>query len=245
MLATCHLYPFFPNFNLYRLKSEFAFLFHPCDTQYCCCTVGFYLAGIGIALGEWFVVTSLLQAIFGRMRSRWIVAALCLRIMLRPMVITRPLGPDEVIGALLALFLWLILPETARWRVSFFMLAAVVFVRELGPFHFSAVPTGFSWIPFADVFAAQRQGETIFLFQKVFDYGSLIWLLCAARRSQVQAGLLIASYITVLEAIQMYSQGHRPTTTDPILILLITIGLRFANSDGSHRMAGQHPAAVQ
>jgi hypothetical protein len=207
--------------------------------------VGFYLAGIGIALGEWFVVTSLLQAIFGRMRSRWIVAALCLRIMLRPMVITRPLGPDEVIGALLALFLWLILPETARWRVSFFMLAAVVFVRELGPFHFSAVPTGFSWIPFADVFAAQRQGETIFLFQKVFDYGSLIWLLCAARRSQVQAGLLIASYITVLEAIQMYSQGHRPTTTDPILILLITIGLRFANSDGSHRMAGQHPAAVQ
>jgi VanZ family protein len=169
-----------------------------------------------------------LEALAGRMRARWILAALCVRIALRPLVITRPLGPDEVLGALLALVLWELLRERVRLRVSIGMLAVAVLISELAPFRFSSMPGEFSWIPFQAI-ETERQGMVLALFRKAFDYGGLVWLLYLAGASYARAGVAVAVFVGVLEAVQRYVPGRHPSITDPVLIVLIAMGLALTD----------------
>src|SRR5207247_10521294 len=141
-------------------------------------------------------------------------ALLGVRIALRPLVIRRQLGPDEVVGALVALLLWKALRERARLRVGLGALATVVVILELAPFEFSSTPAQFSWIPFQTAIETERQGMALALFRKAFDYGGLVWLLYLAGISYLRAGVLVGVFAGVLAGVQCDVLGREPSHTD-------------------------------
>jgi len=200
--AGYHLYPFFPFVNTARLGFEIHVLLHPNSLL---------AAEILANTAEWLTAEFALQSLFGRMRPQWIILAICLRIAVRPILITRPFGLDELLGAGLALLLWIFLRQKARLPVCFALMAGSMALRELSPVHFSHLPLDFSPVSV--------------VFRRAFDCGSLVWLSYRAGASYLRAGILVAASLAIFAGVQLYLSRPEASMADPILALFMTVGL--------------------
>ena len=197
-----HLYPFFPFVNTARLGFEIHILLHP----------NALLADEILAnTAEWLTAELALQSLFGRMRPRWIILAICLRIAVRPILITRPFGIDELLGAVLALFLWMLLRQKARLPVCFVLMAGSIVLRKLSPVHFSHLSLDFSPVSV--------------VARRAFDCGSLVWLLYRAGASYLRAGISVAASLAIFTGVQLYLSRPEASMADPMLALCMTLGL--------------------
>lgn len=100
-----------------------------------------------------------------------------------------------------------------------FLMAIVV--RGLAPFHFAAEATEFIWIPFGATLASEWQSALRILSEKVFYYGTAVWLLRAAGLTLVRAVILVAVTLASIEIAQIHLPGRTPEITDPILAILL------------------------
>jgi VanZ family protein len=219
LLAACwasyQLYPFFPLLSQTRLRASLRLLAE---------TTSFSAVEVWANAAEWLAAALVLEALFGRMRPRWLLAAMaCLP--LRLFIAQRSVTLSETLGAALALLLWSLLPERKRLPAGVFLLAAAVALRELVPFHFAETPHPFSWIPFAATFDSDRQSATVILLRKAFEYGALVWLFRARGVSYARAAVAVAGSLAVLEAVQRYLPGRTPEITDSVLTLLMALVL--------------------
>ena len=230
LLAACwasyQLYPFFPLLSRTRLRASLRLLAG---------TASFSVVDVWANAAAWLAVALVLEALFGRMRPRWLLAAMvCLP--LRLFIAERSLTIGETLGAALALLLWSLLPRRIRLPAGVCLLASAIVLRELSPFHFSPTPQPFSWIPFAATFDSERQSAIVILLRKAFEYGALVWLLRAWGISYARATVAVAGLLAVLEAIQRYLPGRTPEITDSVLTLLMALVLwRLSNRAGPSR----------
>ena len=67
--------------------------------------------------------------------------------------------------------------------------------------------------------------NTLALLQKTFLYSSLIFLLRELELSWLKAALLTGFLLLLIEVAQIYFSGHTPEITDPLLVLLLTLGM--------------------
>jgi VanZ family protein len=219
LLAACwasyQLYPFFPLLSRTRLRASLERLAG---------TASFSAVEVWASAAEWLAVALALEALFGRMRLRWMLAAMaCLP--LRLFIAERSLTLDETLGAALALLFWSLLPARKRLPVGVFLLASAIVLRELSPFRFAQTPHPFSWIPFAATFESNRQSAIVILFRKAFEYGALVWLFRTQGIAYARAAAAVAGSLAVLEAIQRYLPGRTPEITDSVLTLLMALVL--------------------
>jgi len=212
--AGCQLYPFFPLLSRTRLWAGLALIMRDSAVS---------PVEIWACAAEWCAAALAMKALFGRVRLPWLVLAMaCLP--LRMMIAGRTVALDEALGSLLAVPLWLALEhlsgEHGRTRLAMIMLGLAILLRELAPFHFSATPAAFSWIPFVATFEALRQEAVLVVLRKTFDYGALVWLLRSSGLPYGYAGAAVAAALAVLEAAQRYLPGRTPEVTDSVLALL-------------------------
>jgi hypothetical protein len=213
------LYPFFPVPGRTRLRAGLVFLIHPHMPS---------LVEIWASAGEWFAAALLLEALVGRLRPVWLAAAMaCLAA--RPFMVSRTLTPDELCGALLALVLWTALPDRQRLQAGAGLLFSGIILRELAPFHFSAKPSAFSWIPFDVTLENERQGAFIVLCRKAFDYGAAVWVLRAYRVPYLSGGIAVAAALLGFEVFQRFLPGRSAELTDSLLTLLLALLLRLVS----------------
>jgi len=177
---------------------------------------------IAASVAEWFAFGLVAEGALGRLRTYWLaLAMLCLP--LRLLLVDRVLTRAEVLGAGLALILWIAVRGRRRSMLGAGLLAAAIVLRELEPFQFTSQPQqAFSWIPFAATMAANRTPAVLVILRRAFDYGAMVWLLPMRR---VRAGLLVAAVLLVLEWIQQYLPNRQPEIMDPILALMMTATL--------------------
>ena len=218
--ACYHLYPFFPLISMVRLRTEIALLAHPDSVL---------VTEIFASAAEWFAASLAAEALLGRMRVRWILYFVCFRLAVRPLLITRPLGLEEVVAAALVAILWKVLPATARVHAGLALLVSAVLLREIAPAGLAGIPRDFSWIPFHTLFEYDRQATIAVLFRKTFEYGAIIWLLFRSGLSYSKAGALVASSLAICAIIERYLQRQQLNLTDPLLAALITVALSVAD----------------
>jgi VanZ family protein len=207
MLACCwagyQLYPLIPLFSRGHLRASVTrFLTTPISA-----------VEVGACAAEWFAFALLARAVAGRMRASWLLLAmLCLP--LRLLIMERSLGPDEVLGAALAMLVWTYPAEGSRVRAGAAMLGAAVVLRELAPFAFSGPGRPMSWVPFLATFEAERLSGALVLLRKTFEYGALVWLLRGSGLRYWSAGLWVGAALMVLETAQRYLPNRQPEVTD-------------------------------
>jgi hypothetical protein len=178
---------------------------------------------------EWLAVALAMEAFLGRLRPRWLLAAMaCLP--LRLLIAERSVTIGEMLGAALALLLWSLLPERKRLAAGSLLLASAILLRELSPFRLAETPHPFSWIPFAATFDSERQSAAVILLRKAFEYGALVWLFRTQGMSYARAAVAVACSLAVLEAIQRYLPGRTPAITDSMVALLMALALWWLSS---------------
>ncbi len=213
--ASYQLYPFFPLLSRTRLRASLELLAG---------SASFSMVEVWASAAEWLAAGLAMEAFFGRMRPRWLLAAMvCLPV--RLFIAERSLTLSEVLGAALALLLWSLLPDRKRLPAGVFLLASATVLRELSPFRFAETPHPFSWIPFAATFEYGRQPATVALLRKAFEYGALVWLFCSRGISHARAAVAVAGSLAVLEAMQRYLPGRTPEITDSVVALLMALVL--------------------
>jgi VanZ family protein len=133
------------------------------------------------------------------------------------------LSPDEIGGGVLAVCLWTFWLWRLQNRVAFVagVLAGSIIVQALEPFRFSATPRPFGWIPFRSLIRGSPVAAVLSFFEKMFAYGSLVWLVNRAGVRWGRATFWSAVLVMALRQTQTYIPGRSAEVTDVLLLLIV------------------------
>jgi len=179
----------------------------------------------------WLAASELLAAIVGPKLSL-LFAPLLVGFVLagKVVIVASVVTRAELAGAGLAVLLaWPILVRFGRGRtavVAGVLLASVVIAR-LQPFAFQPVARGFGWLPFRAFLGGSLLVNTASLFEKLFLYGSLLWLLSRAGLRPWLATALVAGMLFATSLAETMLPGRSAEITDTVMALLVAglIGL--------------------
>jgi hypothetical protein len=183
------------------------------------------------AAGCWFAAGSLLRAAALR-PARWLLAASVLMIPLQFVVVDRQPALAELAGAILGAASFALSwskRDTHRPLLAWGFLVLIV-VRGLAPFDFAEPTTHFSWIPFGGFLAMDWQTGIQLLAEKVFWYGTAIWLMVRAEMPRaeipgVRATIIVALTLLAIEIVQTHLPGRTAEITDPLIALLAGVAM--------------------
>lgn len=170
------------------------------------------------------VVGRLLQAVLTPRRSLLAMPLLVLgTVGAKAFLMTRVMSLSELIGSLAAVLLWLGVIARLRFRTGLLaaLLALNITVQGLIPFTPADHPGAFSFLPFKGLESGSMSVNLLRFFEKIFLYGSLVWLLVHAR---IRLGLAIATSVALLTAIELLQTrliGHVSEITDPLLAVIL------------------------
>jgi VanZ family protein len=148
-------------------------------------------------------------------------------------ILDNTVSASNVAGAFLAVVVWWLALHRVPARASGLaaLLLALLVLQGLAPFDLRAAPASFHWVPFAGALGGNMMTAVISLLEKLFLYGSLIWLLLENRAGWTRAALATAGTLALIEAAQTRFAGHTPEITDPLLAVLLVV-LLFLLSGG-------------
>jgi glycopeptide antibiotics resistance protein len=172
---------------------------------------------------DWLVVRYALSLFLSPSVVTWEFGAILLLTQARIFILDQRMSPSDLLGGLLALAIGYVWSSPRPQQLGIAMLLSAV-ARELMPLHFRATPQAFNWIPFATIVSSPSGGAIIFL-NKLWIYGSLLWLLDPQSRRIWKIAPPIAILIAVLEWIQRYLPGRTPDITESCIVLTAACAL--------------------
>jgi VanZ family protein len=197
-----------------------------------------------LCAAEWFAVGRLLLAAGTRSPFRWLLVLLCLMPAQFAIVNHNPMPADSVGAALAALLFYFFGGKPGMDRIAAIALLLALALRGLAPFHFEGASQPFGWIPFVGSLSAEWQDALPILLGKLFQYGASLWLL---RRSGVQllrAAGTVTLILAAIEALQTRIPGHVAEITDPLLAVLLYLGLRVLDERQTQAARQAAPRAL-
>jgi len=164
----------------------------------------------------------------GRIRTALIFLPLVV-IAVKPFITGGGISQAEILGTLSGIAVWWYILGRLRMNAGIlaFLLMALIVVRELSPFVFSANPGHFSFIPFDRFLKAVTYINILQFIEKIFLYGALVWLLVKTVRSLKFSLILSVVLLTGIEIMQMYMPGRVTEITDPLLAVILGVFLYF------------------
>jgi VanZ family protein len=195
----------------------------------------------------WLVLAVLLEALFDAQRRRLMFLLLAPAVLFaRILIIGTVLSPSEVAGAALALLLWLALLSHVPVRAGIVALLLVggIVVQSLAPFEFLSYAREFSWIPFRSFMRGSMETNALSMFEKVFTYGSLLWLLTRAGLSLASATIVSAALVFALRYAQVYLPGRSAEITDVVMVLVLALVMKLLADEPAPRHAKPRPASA-
>jgi hypothetical protein len=169
------------------------------------------------------VVGRLLQALLPPNRALLLMPVIVIGVIaVKPFLMTRALNLSEIIGTAAAIVMWIAVLARHRHRtgVLALLLAIMIVVQGLMPFEFT-VGHAFSFIPFKGFEGGSMAINLQAFLEKIFLYGSLIWLLVEARVRVGFATVVSAVLLTVIELIQTNLAGRVSEITEPLLAIIL------------------------
>lgn len=224
--VAAQLYPFLPAITRSRIGPALRQL------------LASHLSWVEVLAGAaaWFTFALAVRAIWGRLPWPWL--ALCMTaIPVRLAISGRGPGKSDFVAAVVALGLWIVVSDPFRHGAACLLMGLAIVLRELSPFRFPGPEHGFSWMPFEASLSGEQTRSTIVVLRKLFEYGSMVWLLGAGRCVYLRAGLGLAIALLLMEAAQRWMPGRSPELTDAILALLMALALRALGEIGPAKRA--------
>jgi VanZ family protein len=189
------------------------------------------LSSLSSDLGSWLVIGLFAKATCGgktahRLFSLLVGLALSGRIFIAGPTLTT----SELAGVCLAVT-WLILVRNLRLTAALAAFALILPIAggEFAAHPFTAHARPFGWIPFEGLMKGSEHDVTSFL-QRVFLYGSLIWLMTRLRIKLLGATALTATGALAMSWIQRYLPDAPAEITDTTLSTLMGIILGLLDS---------------
>ena len=215
------LFPLYPDLWLAAWRAKLSALIHASLTS---------PIPILLNAAEWFAVGRLLFAAGARSPFRWLLVFLLLVPVQFGIVNHSPMAADFA-GAALAvlLFHFFGMGPSADRLAGIALLLALTF-GGLAPFHFEGPAQAFLWIPFGGFLGSEWQNAISVLLGKLFRYGGSIWLLHRSGLGTMRATAIVIAVLAGIEALQIWIPGHVAEITDPLLALLLGLGLRTLGS---------------
>ena len=180
----------------------------------------------------WLATGLMLERLFGTARSSISILLLAPAVLVaRIFIVEKVLSPAEVVGSVLAALAWFAVLSRVRIRavlVAALFVTAVV-IQALQPFRFSPPARPFGWIPFLSLMEASPEAGVLSFFEKVFMYGSLIWLSVRAGCSLIVAATLGGVFVLALKCAQVYLADRSPEITDVIILLALAAIMKLMN----------------
>jgi len=121
------------------------------------------------------------------------------------------------------------------------LLGLLIAFQGLEPFYFSTPVRPFHWLPFTGFLHGSMGNNSAVLLEKVFLYGSALWLLRANGMPWTRAAQWCAFATAVIEWSQRYLPAHTPEITDPLLVVLIALLLRGLETGTARQARGRTP----
>lgn len=180
-----------------------------------------------------------------RYGEHWLFVAVPAIFFVEVLIVDNAVSASNVAGAALALLVWFAVLRhvPGRTGVVALLLAAYIVQAGLFPFQFLDSPRAFHWVPFHGFLGGSMFRNTLSLLEKVFFYGSLVWLAREAGLGARLAAVLVALLVGAVEAAQVWFTGHTPEITDPLLVILIAWTLTAIESGRSVPVAEPPPHA--
>ncbi|MFV0277586.1 MAG: VanZ family protein [Parahaliea sp.] len=168
----------------------------------------------------------LLQTVLPPARARLALVLLALgAIAAKPFIVTKVIWPAEFVAAIAALTVWfaLLSQVASRTLIVTVIFAAALTFQGLSPFELRAEAAHFSFIPFSGFEWGSMAVNLQSFLEKVFLYGTLLWLIVQAGGSaRLGLGLaLVVTFTLAMEIAQRHIIGRSPEISDPILALLV------------------------
>jgi len=174
----------------------------------------------GMVLG----LALLLQAIMSPGRAKLALIWMALGVIAaKPFIVTKVISPAEVAGTVAALTIWLAVlsQATSRTMVVVLVFAAALAFQGLTPFELRTEPVNFSFVPFGGFEQGSMAVNLQSFLEKVFLYGTLVWLIVQAGGSAYISLTLVVMFTTMIEIAQRHIVGRSPEITDPLLALIM------------------------
>ena len=222
------LFPLFPVFGRAALRMKIAAILHGPVLD----PVLFFSA-----LASWYAAGLMMRAAgFGK---SWTTIGLALApLALQVFVIHHEPWIAVLLGAAAGVLLVWTLPQAAPAAA---LVTVMIAVRAVQPFHFAASARPFLWIPFGGFLAMDWVTGVDVIFQKIFYYGSAIWLLRAAGIRLRTAIIAVMFLLACLEAIQIFIPAHTAEITDPLLALLLGFGIAALSPSRGREIRSRSP----
>jgi VanZ family protein len=173
------------------------------------------------AAAFWFAGGLLATAAGVRIPRGWFLLTL-LAVPAQLFVVDQQPLPAVLVGAGVGVILFIVCYRgSAPTLAEALIFLAVILFRGLSPFDFVAGSTEFNWIPFGATLGATWQSAARILIEKMFYYGTAIWMLRAAGVRLVRSVTVVAVILSLIEVAQMRLPGRTAEITDPILAILM------------------------
>lgn len=173
----------------------------------------------------WLVVAALTEVLSGYSRSRQLLPLAMMFVLgAKTLIVNNVLSADEVAGAAVAIVAWLMMSGVStKTRSAVVTGGLVIFViaERLEPFHFLASGRHFGWIPFLSFMQGSMSINTQSFLEKLFLYGSLIWLLRAIGLRQSFSAAAVAAGLFVTSLAETHLPGRSAEITDAVMTLII------------------------
>lgn len=176
----------------------------------------------------WLAVGLMIEALAGASRSR-VALPLFLAISLLVRLLAAYVEPAEIAGGAAAALLWsgILWRLPARAKIAAVLFIALIVLLALAPFHFSATPHAFGWVPFRGFLEAPADTAIRVFFEKAFLYGGMTWLIVRAGLSIGAATAFGAVLVFGLRLLQVYLPGRSAEITDAILLLMLAAMMKL------------------
>jgi hypothetical protein len=107
-----------------------------------------------------------------------------------------------------------------RSEILLALLIAAYALQALAPFVRGA-PTPFSWLPFATSLDGAMLPNLRALAAAAFTLGGCVWLMRDLGWPVLRSSAALAALVLALELGQIWIQGRTPSSTEPVLVLLV------------------------
>src|SRR5262249_3458741 len=96
---------------------------------------------------------------------------------------------------------------------------------------FGPATRAFGWMPFRSFFRSTVHAGIVNFFEKMFMYGSLVWLLRKAGLPSRSGTAFAAGLVLVLRMLQVYLPGRSAEITDVVILLIMAALMRLLSED--------------
>jgi len=147
----------------------------------------------------------------------------------KPFIMGGDISRAEVLGTLLGVVVWRLILSRIRINnaILALMLTAQILIGELIPFVYTPNPGPFSIIPFGGLLKAVTIKNVLQFTEKVFLYGSFLWLLLKTGLSLRFSMIFSIALLTGIEVIQMFMVGRVSDITNPLIVVILGVFLYF------------------